>query len=280
MEVCPKCESPVQKLLQIDSGMRLALQSGAGLGKIPDQVCPQCYDGLTRHISKGVQLRIEAQVREKKRAALWKGRMEVIKQARDLMSQKAYSEAAICYEKYLRVLEIVYDQKLGELNPEIFNKSKRSKELTLITSVYWDLLRIYDMSPKSIDRQRIAAAQLAKFVNFSTIYPDIIRRAEDFVRAAKRPEVVRGFLKSAGGIRGKCFIATAVYGNDPYAPEVMLLRCYRDLVLRKSSFGRAIICLYYRLSPPIAATVNNSTCLQKILRPCVRYCAERLGKFP
>lgn len=266
--------------MRIEPGMRLALQADLDPSQIPDQVCPSCYDELTRRVSKGVKLRMEAQAREQNRAVLWKSRVNLIKQARGLMSQKAYSEAAVCYEKYLRVLEIVYNKKPGELEPGIFNNSTRSKEMTVITSVYWDLLRIYDMSPRYGDRQRKTAAKLAQFVKFSTIYPDIIKRAESFVRSAKHPDVIRGFLRSSGGLRGKCFIATAVYRNDPYAPEVMLLRRYRDQKLRRTKPGRTLVYIYYQLSPPLAKIVNHSPGLQKALRPWVKYCAERLGKFP
>lgn len=48
-----------------------------------------------------------------------------------------------------------------------------------------------------------------------------------------------------------CFLATAVYG-DYDAPKVRLLRGFRDHVLNQSFIGRAMVQLYYRLSPPLA----------------------------
>ncbi|WP_303814380.1 CFI-box-CTERM domain-containing protein [Selenomonas ruminantium] len=48
-----------------------------------------------------------------------------------------------------------------------------------------------------------------------------------------------------------CFIATAVYG-DYDAPEVRVLRCFRDNVLDKSALGRVFIRTYYAISPSIA----------------------------
>lgn len=277
---CPKCGAHADQLLKIEPGMRLALQATLDPSEIPDHVCASCFEGLTRGVSQGVKLRMEAQAREKNRAVLWKSRVNLIKQARSLMNQKAYSEAAIAYEKYLRVLEIVYNKQPGQLGPEIFNNSKRSKEMTVITSVYWDLLRIYDMSPRYGDRQRKTAAKLTQFVKFSTIYPDIIKRADNFLRAAKNPEIVREFLRSSGGLKGKCFIATALCADDPLAREVLLLRLYRDQYLRKSPPGRTFIHWYYRLSPSLAQVIRSSPRAQKYLRPCLKYCAERLPKFP
>ena len=43
---------------------------------------------------------------------------------------------------------------------------------------------------------------------------------------------------------GNCFVATAVYG-DRNAPQVELLRGFRDNVLIRSSLGRSLVDFYY-----------------------------------
>jgi hypothetical protein len=48
-----------------------------------------------------------------------------------------------------------------------------------------------------------------------------------------------------------CFIATAVYQSYD-APEVMILRKFRDNVLNRNFFGKAFISVYYLMSPPMA----------------------------
>ena len=53
-----------------------------------------------------------------------------------------------------------------------------------------------------------------------------------------------------------CYIATAVYG-DYDAPEVMVLRKFRDDVLKKSQAGRLFIKIYYALSPKMAEKFKN-----------------------
>ncbi len=145
---------------------------------------------------------------------MWKNRVHLIKNARNLMTQKAYSEAAVQYEKYLRVLEVVHGKKKGELAPSIFNNSTRSKELTVVASVYWDLMRIYDTSPRYGDRMASSARKCAEFLPFSTIYPDIVKKAEQFSRSAKNPAVMRQFLKMVKSRRGPCFIADAAFASQ------------------------------------------------------------------
>ncbi len=52
----------------------------------------------------------------------------------------------------------------------------------------------------------------------------------------------------------KCFIATTVYGS--YSPEVKILRKYRDEHLLKSTYGKALIFIYYLISPQIACFIQ------------------------
>lgn len=53
-----------------------------------------------------------------------------------------------------------------------------------------------------------------------------------------------------------CYIATAVYGNYD-APEVLVLRNFRDSVLLKSFWGRIFVKIYYFMSPPLANRLKN-----------------------
>jgi len=64
----------------------------------------------------------------------------------------------------------------------------------------------------------------------------------------------------------RCFIATAIYA-DSDAPQVKILRQYRDTILRQTRWGQMCIKTYYRYSPPIAAYLRRHRHLCTILRP-------------
>jgi hypothetical protein len=68
-----------------------------------------------------------------------------------------------------------------------------------------------------------------------------------------------------GGGGGGCFIATAAFGS-PMAPQVQLLREFRDRYLLTNAPGRLFVAAYYRVSPPLAKRVGESEILRAITR--------------
>jgi hypothetical protein len=69
---------------------------------------------------------------------------------------------------------------------------------------------------------------------------------------------------SSGEIAG-CYIATAVYG-DYNAPEVLVLRRFRDSTLAKSAVGKLFIKTYYRFSPPLAKRLKHTYRINAVVR--------------
>jgi hypothetical protein len=271
MVQCPRCGIQVTELHMVDADLMGRLQA-AGDTSVPPQVCAGCSSDLKRTVANtsGGVLMAQERAKEQHRLTLWKSRVMLIKKARHSMTQKLYSEAAMSYEKYLKILDIVFEVKKGErLRPEVFKESARTTELTVVASVYWDLLRIYDTSEKYADRMSNSAKQLALFIQFTPIYPDIIRKAESFQKNAKNPQIVKQFLKMANKERPRCFIATAAFEN-PQATEVQDLRVFRDLTLKKYTWGRRFILAYYKISPPLACLLDKHSWLKPAVRGTLR----------
>jgi hypothetical protein len=77
------------------------------------------------------------------------------------------------------------------------------------------------------------------------------------------PQLVVAFppLEDAGG----CFIATAAYGSA-LAPQVEVLRTWRDRYLATHAPGRAFIAAYQTWSPPVADLLRRSESLRALVR--------------
>ena len=71
-----------------------------------------------------------------------------------------------------------------------------------------------------------------------------------------------------------CFVATAVYESEN-APEVRLLRQFRDKVLLRNCFGRFAINCYYWIGPCLAYL----TVKMPLLKRMFRYTLDRLIRF-
>lgn len=266
MTQCPRCGKETGELISLTNEMMSQLSS---LGEsLPPTICGNCYGDLQKSasLSQGGVLLAQEKAKENYRLELWKNRVQLIKKARLQMTAKKFTEAAVTYEKYLKILEIVFGLKPGEvLTPNHFKDSARTTELTIVASVYWDLLRIYDTNQGYREQQAIAAKQLSVFVQFTPIYPDIIRRAEAFVRGAKNPQIIKSFLKDSSKQRPRCFIASSAFESNS-DKQVIYLRLFRDYFLNQKYFGQKLIQFYYYGSPFISRVLDRSKLLRIITR--------------
>lgn len=89
-------------------------------------------------------------------------------------------------------------------------------------------------------------------------------------------------LAQSNGIEKKsgCFVATACYGNYD-APEVLVLRQYRDQHLLNHFAGKVFVKFYYAVSPYFAKQLEKSGSAKKAVRtfllsPIVKFASKRI----
>ena len=204
----------------------------------------------------------------KRKKKIWDSRAAFIKSGHLSMQSRRYSEAAVSYEKYIRILELYFEVPAGGLTPEIFKESAKTSELAILSSIYWDLIRVYDSNESYSQRQANAAIQLAKFAVLTPIHHDLVTQAESFLSKARNPQNVKLFLTGVGKT-SKCFIATAAFQN-PDCYEVIFFRHYRDSVLSKHKLGLLLIHVYYRYSAFWADKLQNQNFMKSIIRWLLR----------
>lgn len=276
---CPRCKNQVEDLLKIDAGMKLALEQSGKAESALAQACPKCYAELSSLVSQGAKLRAQKTSREYNKKVLWKNRVDFLKQARNLMSIRAYPESAVMYEKYMKSVAIGFDCKPTEIRAELFKDARHKKELTVMSYVLWDLFKIYDTNEKYLDRQRLIAQKLIDFANSnSNIQADLARKLQNYTKYATNKALTNEVLKSVDKNLVKCFIASAAF-DSRQAIEVQILCAFRDQVLRRYFLGNVFIETYYKVSPPVARALNNAPVFKLPVRAVLRVIALRLNAW-
>ena len=97
------------------------------------------------------------------------------------------------------------------------------------------------------------ATEFSQVVHFSAIPPTY-------------QELVNKY--GAANVGTGCFIATACYGSA-LAPQVDVLRRFRDCVLIRRPAGRAFVAWYYRHSPPVATYLGRHRVARWLMRTCL-----------
>jgi ribosomal protein L7/L12 len=143
--------------------------------------------------------------------------------------------------------------------------------------------------PPAAKAQPVSA--LADDPDFAQVIDDLLQRGQT-IQAIKRyrerypvglkeaKEIVDARAVELGiAAQSRCWIATAAYGSVA-APEVEILRRYRDTILSESALGRVFVRVYYRLSPRVASWLADSVTRQRrvrwLLRPLIEGCRRKL----
>ncbi len=74
-----------------------------------------------------------------------------------------------------------------------------------------------------------------------------------------------GKINGGNNSSGKCYIATMAYGDYDH-PQVLVLRQFRDNILKKTNYGRWLIKSYYHYSPKLVEKLHNKKNTNRIIR--------------
>lgn len=114
-------------------------------------------------------------------------------------------------------------------------------------------------------------------------FPEMNKAMEELAATIAQmapPSGRRPATQAGGGSpakQGGCYIATAVYGSYD-APPVLTLRRFRDDRLAQSQLGRALIRLYYSVSPTLARNFNTGSHLNTIGKRALDVLVRRLER--
>jgi len=124
----------------------------------------------------------------------------------------------------------------------------------------------------------------ARFLgNTESLRKDASARLEQLTTGADQGRVSAGTgsTETKAGVAPQktgCFIATAVYGSE-LAPEIVLLKKFRDKILLPHRASRSFVSFYYRVSPPIADFIARRPGLGAAVRLVIILPAVKMAKL-
>lgn len=178
----------------------------------------------------------------------YQSRITLAKNGQESYRNNDFKNAIKYYNLYLKLLAEINDVKVENLSPKFFDLATQGSEIFLISQIYWDLAKLYDMAPQ-LKRELIHS--LNKYVEFSLNYPFQVVNAESlrrFVRKGKcqNLESFQETYKRMYITSKMCYIASSTFGHDHPITEQ-----YRHLKLKllKMPGGELFVDHYYRHSP-------------------------------
>lgn len=108
------------------------------------RTCTKCLGTLKRGAVNPKELQHSKKAEDAQKQAMWSSRGDLLKQAYQALKENHFANASKNFEAYIRILEVVFDQKPGNLNPDHFREMNKIDEMKTLVLVYWELTQIFD----------------------------------------------------------------------------------------------------------------------------------------
>lgn len=190
---------------------------------------------------------------------MFKERLDYVRKGLIAFRENNAIEAVKNYTTYLKIMEEVKQIPRGKLTLAQFDVKKDQAEIVMISSIYWDLLRLYDRAPgKAVPPEFLEYAR--KYVEFTkgcaheSLAVNTVRK---YIRSKATPHraVFKKIFADLGGKNLNCFVATEL--SREVGPEALqALRRFRDTRLQHSALGREFMLWYDENGPRLARRVS------------------------
>ncbi len=211
------------------------------------------FSNIRKRIEEAIVL-----AEEDRKQKLKDHRLELARLGLIAFQNRQLTEAVQYFHSYLRVMEEVKSVMDGGLLPSCFDAKKELSDLLMISGVYWDLLKIYDLT-KSQDKYREFLQYMEKYIIFSKGMPFQPLCAETMRKYIQngKPYHLKEFRDAYQLLNmSKCFIVSSLI--DVIEPDTLpRLQTWRDRHLSRSRVGRWIIGQYDWWSPGVAGKISR-----------------------
>jgi hypothetical protein len=180
----------------------------------------------------------------------YQSRITIAKQGQECVQKNDLKNAIKYYNQYLKLLSEINNIEPHHLSPKYFDPKSQGAEIFLISQIYWDLAKIYDLAP-NLKKEFIHS--LNKFAEFSLNFPFQVVNAETlrrFIRRGKCKNLsdFQETYKKISIASKMCFVATNTFGDTDIRTNIF--RSFKPL-LAQNSLGLSFIEQYYHYSPKL-----------------------------
>lgn len=201
-----------------------------------------------------------ARVKEDHKRELFRKRLEMARAGVTAYTAGRMGEALKYFMWYLKILEEFKGVKAGTISPSHFDRKTELPEMIMLSGMFWDLAKIYDRKRvNKKDDKREYKTYLEKYVLFSrgmphqTLSAEALRKYVILDKAIHKSEFNTAYKALSNE---KCFVATSL-AEHTLEETPLLLKDFRDQILRKFSLGRMFILWYYSHGPAIARSLDQ-----------------------
>ncbi len=204
------------------------------LEKIKDELGQ--IDGDYLDISTSVALYIQSKI------------IDIVNDAMNKYNKYIKYTNSIYYRKIIEETKILSSEQLISTAPE-FAKTYTVEELKDVINQAWKItIKLNRMDVRTETREKLNS-------NKNSLKE--IRKANDIHTTSSS--------SSSSSNSSGCYIATMVYGSYD-APEVLVLRDFRDRILLKSQIGKMFVNTYYKYSPKFVELTKDIKIVHTIFR--------------
>jgi len=178
----------------------------------------------------------------------YQNRITVVRFGKECLDADNYTAALSRFIEYLEILkDVKHLESYFQLSPKQFEQKSDLTELLLISNVFFEMSRIYDVAPKFKDELQKC---LNQYIQFTVNQPFQHANSEQLRKHIKNgklrnPELFRYAYNQIQTESKKCYVATLCFGDSH--PVTNDLRQFKK-VLCTTRLGLYGVDFYYRLS--------------------------------
>ena len=207
-------------------------------------------------------------------------RITIAREGRAFIERKNYPAAMASYWRFLSITARSFNVQVEELTPTLFEEKRRVAESLIISSIFFDLLKMLDKLESDSAREERQLYQrlflrFTKGMPFQHFAAENIRKhlvySNSIVNKAE-------FWATYKAIVGKSFCIVASWAFDSETcSEVARLRRFRGEVLMRRAWGRSFARAYYRHGALLASSLAKVPAAKPIVRAALVTFTKLLG---